>query len=123
MGRPLPFCWALLLARVSARNVLYIAVDDLRSDIGAYGLPVKTPHIDQLAASGLPSLAELREMKERRSATVEQTPMPPTYAAACASCAHREAELTARPARTGCGLWLSREPRVAAHVTTVSPPT
>ena len=53
MGRPLPFCWALLLARVSARNVLYIAVDDLRSDIGAYGLPVKTPHIDQLAASGL----------------------------------------------------------------------
>ena len=43
----------LLALRASARNVLYIAVDDLRSDIGAYGLPVKTPHIDQLAASGL----------------------------------------------------------------------
>ena len=53
MRRPLPFCWALLLARVSARNVLYIAVDDLRSDIGAYGLPVKTPNIDALAATGL----------------------------------------------------------------------
>jgi arylsulfatase A-like enzyme len=34
-------------------NVLFIAVDDLRPELGAYGNPhVKTPHIDRLARAG-----------------------------------------------------------------------
>ncbi len=35
-------------------NVLFLAVDDLRPDLGCYGHPlVQTPHIDGLAAAGL----------------------------------------------------------------------
>ena len=35
-------------------NVLVIAVDDLRPELGAYGVAhVKSPHIDRLAAGGL----------------------------------------------------------------------
>ncbi len=35
-------------------NVLFIAIDDLRPDLGAYGHPVaKSPHIDRLAAGGI----------------------------------------------------------------------
>ena len=34
-------------------NVLFIAIDDLRPELGVYGTPVKTPNIDQLAASGV----------------------------------------------------------------------
>ncbi|MBI1355213.1 MAG: sulfatase-like hydrolase/transferase [Acidobacteria bacterium] len=35
-------------------NVLFVAVDDLRPDLGCYGHPVvKTPHIDRLASQGL----------------------------------------------------------------------
>ena len=35
-------------------NVLFIAVDDLRPELGCYESPIaKTPHLDQLAADGL----------------------------------------------------------------------
>ncbi len=34
-------------------NVLFIAVDDLRPELGVYGSRAKTPNIDRLAASGL----------------------------------------------------------------------
>ena len=45
-----------LLAAFSAQplNVLFIAVDDLRPDIGCYGVRhAKTPNIDRLAARGI----------------------------------------------------------------------
>eukprot|EP01062_Namystynia_karyoxenos_P005426 TRINITY_DN118_c1_g1_i1.p1 TRINITY_DN118_c1_g1~~TRINITY_DN118_c1_g1_i1.p1 ORF type:complete len:499 (+),score=105.87 TRINITY_DN118_c1_g1_i1:74-1570(+) len=35
------------------RNVLYILSDDMRADLGAYGLPVRTPALDSLAKEGL----------------------------------------------------------------------
>ncbi len=49
---------ALLLASTafSAQrpNILFIAIDDLRPELGCYGSPqVRTPHIDQLAARGM----------------------------------------------------------------------
>lgn len=34
-------------------NVLFIAIDDLRPELASYGAKVKTPNIDQLAASGM----------------------------------------------------------------------
>ena len=34
-------------------NVLYLLSDDMRADLGAYGLPTKTPNLDRLAAEGL----------------------------------------------------------------------
>ena len=35
-------------------NVLFIAVDDLRPELGCYGVEeIKTPHIDALAAGGV----------------------------------------------------------------------
>ncbi len=47
----------LLLATVltlAAKNVLFIAVDDLRPEIGAYGVKLaRTPNIDRLAAEGV----------------------------------------------------------------------
>jgi len=40
-------------AEASRPNVLFIAVDDLRPELGAYGNPhIRTPNIDRLAASG-----------------------------------------------------------------------
>lgn len=42
------------LASSSKPNVLFIAVDDMRPQLGCYGDPVaKTPHMDRLAARGL----------------------------------------------------------------------
>lgn len=34
-------------------NVLFICIDDLRPELGCYGSPIKSPHIDALAARGL----------------------------------------------------------------------
>ena len=36
----------------STPNVLFIAIDDLRPELGSYGSKVKTPHMDRLASSG-----------------------------------------------------------------------
>ena len=53
--RGLPLAALLLRAASSTThpNVVYVLSDDLRADLGAYGLPVVTPHIDALAADGL----------------------------------------------------------------------
>jgi len=51
----LSISWLMLLASaaVAEKNVLMIIVDDLRPELGAYGSPVKTPHMDELASEGL----------------------------------------------------------------------
>ncbi len=44
----------LISSAVAKPNVLFIAVDDLRPDLGCYGVAhAKTPHIDRLAARGI----------------------------------------------------------------------
>jgi iduronate 2-sulfatase len=43
----------LLSAAPERPNVLFIAVDDLRPELGVYGSRAQTPNIDRLAASGL----------------------------------------------------------------------
>ena len=54
--KPLFLSLTLLTTAAAAErpNILFIAIDDLRPELGCYGAPqVKTPHIDKLAASGL----------------------------------------------------------------------
>ncbi|RCS49242.1 iduronate sulfatase [Bremerella cremea] len=48
------FCAASCVAKAAERpNVLFIAVDDLRPEIGCYGMPhIYSPNIDRLAAEG-----------------------------------------------------------------------
>ncbi len=52
-------CFLVVLALCPAlqartKNILFIAVDDLRPDLGCYGVEyAKTPHIDRLAAKGV----------------------------------------------------------------------
>ena len=53
-----PFILTLILLATAAGgqrpNILFIAIDDLRPELGCYGATqVKTPHIDKLAASGM----------------------------------------------------------------------
>lgn len=53
-----PFILTLILLATAAGagrpNILFIAIDDLRPELGCYGAPqVKTPHIDGLAAGGM----------------------------------------------------------------------
>lgn len=48
------FCLVTPLAAEKPFNVLFVAVDDLRPELGCYGSPqVKTPHIDRLASRSL----------------------------------------------------------------------
>lgn len=57
----LPFCLLTIAPQLCAQkkvnekikpNVLFICVDDLRRELGAYGSVVKTPNIDRLASEG-----------------------------------------------------------------------
>ena len=52
---PLVALWfSAALACAAPTNVLFIAVDDLRPEIGCYGAAhMKTPHLDRLAAGGM----------------------------------------------------------------------
>lgn len=46
--------WGSLQAATNRLNVLFIAVDDLRPELGCYDTPIiKSPHMDRLAARGL----------------------------------------------------------------------
>ena len=45
--------WAILPAAEEHPNVLFIAVDDLRPELGCYRTRALTPNLDRLAASGL----------------------------------------------------------------------
>lgn len=45
-------CLAASSAVGAPPNVLFIAVDDLRPELGCYGKPVRSPNVDQLASEG-----------------------------------------------------------------------
>ncbi|MFV1883246.1 MAG: sulfatase-like hydrolase/transferase [Balneola sp.] len=45
-------CFIETQAQTNSPNILFIFIDDLNVDITSYGGPIKTPYIDQLAASG-----------------------------------------------------------------------
>src|SRR5512137_1946103 len=48
------FSIAPLLARAGKYNVVLIISDDLRTELGSYGISgIQTPHIDRLASSGV----------------------------------------------------------------------
>lgn len=59
MQRARYFCLVLICITSTARaaerpNVLFIAIDDLRTELGCYGLPyVDSPHLDRLASQGV----------------------------------------------------------------------
>ena len=46
-------CLAATSTVAAPPNVLFIVVDDLRPELGCYGKPVHSPHIDQLAREGV----------------------------------------------------------------------
>jgi arylsulfatase A-like enzyme len=52
-GPPTPLRPAAGPAKAPARNVLLILLDDLNTQVGAWGAPVVTPAIDRLAARGV----------------------------------------------------------------------
>ena len=48
------FAIVISLSAADKPNILFIAIDDLRPELGCYGSPqVKTPHIDKFAAQGM----------------------------------------------------------------------
>lgn len=42
-----------IIKRAARKNVLFIGVDDLATQLGCYGRPVMSPHLDKLAARGV----------------------------------------------------------------------
>ena len=45
-------CWGVSLLASDKPNILFIAIDDLKPTLGAYGHALATPAIDRIAAKG-----------------------------------------------------------------------